>query len=311
MAIDYRNGVSIALLIFYFPALCIAALLATRHGLNRNSGWLFLIIFALARIIGAAMQLATISQPHNVSLYIGSAILLNIGLSPLLLAASSLLSRVLESINKTHHTLINSAMIKLIHTVITVALILGIVGGTQAGTNYGNTGIYKAQTLSKVGSVLFIVAYIAILLVTVIISFSVSHAEAGEKRLLLAVAVSLPLLLVRLIYSLMTSFSKLKGFNSVTGDVTILLCVALIEEMIVMVIYEGVGLTLKKISKAQLGHTQQVPNSSTGGYQSGQSGGRGAGAAEMAKNFAKRTIIGRIITSVASRHGNSDVEMQD
>jgi hypothetical protein len=56
----YRNGVgvSIAEIVFYVPSLCIAGLLAFRHGLGRNAGWLFLIIFCLARIIGPAIQLA-------------------------------------------------------------------------------------------------------------------------------------------------------------------------------------------------------------------------------------------------------------
>ena len=87
MAVDYRNGVSILLLIFYLPALAIAILLTIRHGFSRSSGWRFMIIFTLARILCACFELATIDQPRKVSLYVGYAVLIGIAVSPLELVA--------------------------------------------------------------------------------------------------------------------------------------------------------------------------------------------------------------------------------
>jgi hypothetical protein len=75
MTITYHNGVSIAEVVLYTPALGLAILLAVRHGFGKNSGWLFLITFCIARIVGSCMQLATISQPRNSSLYTGFSIL--------------------------------------------------------------------------------------------------------------------------------------------------------------------------------------------------------------------------------------------
>ena len=87
MAIDYRSGVSILLLIFYLPALATAIFLSVRHGFTRSAGWRFMIIFTLARILCACFQLATINQPQNVSLYIGYSVLIGIAVSPLELVA--------------------------------------------------------------------------------------------------------------------------------------------------------------------------------------------------------------------------------
>ena len=95
MTIGYRQGVSIAILIFYLPALAIAIFLSIRHGFRRASGWRFMIIFTLARVLGSCLELATINQPRNYSLYIGYATLINIALSPLELVAYGLLSRVI------------------------------------------------------------------------------------------------------------------------------------------------------------------------------------------------------------------------
>ena len=96
MTLGYRQGVSIAILIFYVPALAIAILLSIRHGLRKASGWRFMIVFALARVLGSCLELATISQPDNKSLYIGYATLSNVALSPLMLVCFGLISRVIS-----------------------------------------------------------------------------------------------------------------------------------------------------------------------------------------------------------------------
>ena len=141
---------------------------------------------------------------------------------------------------------------RLAELLITVGLILSIVGGINAGTDFSKTGVYKTQTLSKVGLALFIAAFGILCAITAVLSQSIRHAEEGEKRILFAVAASLPFLLVRLLYSVLAVFAKEKSFSLFNGNVTILLCVALLEEAVIVAIYEGVGLTLKKVSKDEV-----------------------------------------------------------
>ena len=306
--INYRGGVSIAEIAVYSPALVIAAYLAIRHGFGRSSGWLYLIIFALARIIGAAMQLATLASPSNISLYTGYAILQNIGLSPLMLATLGLLSRLLSNINRTHHTLINTQFLKFIQLIVTVALILGIVGGINASSDFSKTGKYVPGTLSKAGTALFILAYVIIAASTILISFSASHASHGERRILFAVAAALPFLLVRLVYSAMSTIANNKDFNLISGSVTIVLCVALIEEFIIVILFEGVGLTLSKIPKDDIPEGAAIVRDANGvDYAPLPPKQQQSGAGQTAKNILKKTIIGRIVTSFTD---SNDVEMQ-
>jgi hypothetical protein len=298
--IDYRNGVSIGELIFYFPALAIAVLLAVRHGFGRSSGWLFLIVFALIRIIGSCFQLATINDPTSIPLFTGVTILQTIGLSPLELTSLGLLSRIISSINKSHSTFIQHYHMKFIQLIVMTGLIISIIGGIDASDNLSSTGVYTPQTLSKVAMGLFIAGYVLIAGTTIILSFSVSHAEHGERRLLVAVAISLPFLLVRLIYSAISLLANTANFNSLSGNVTIYLCMALIMELCVVVIYEAVGLTLRKI-------VQTAPRGEVtvdGTYVQGPSK-----ASQIASTLGRRTIIGRLITSGA-RGRDGDVEMQ-
>jgi hypothetical protein len=311
MTLDFHNGVSIAEVVIYTPCLAVAILLSFRHGFRRNAGWLFLIVFCLARIIGPCMQLATISQPTNVSLYTGSAILQNIGLSPLELAAIGLISRCLDSIHKSVNTFVDTRILKIIELLILVGLILGIVGGIDAGNTFETTGTYQPGTLNKAGTSLFIVSYLCIVLATVLTFFSISHAEEGEKRLLFAVAVSLPFLLVRLIFSIFSTFTKNKNFNLLDGNVTVLLCVALIEELIVVLVFEGVGLTLHQVPKEQhVEATHQVQDNVEGAQYPARQQNQSGGSGNKVLNIAKKTIIGRILMSFVPDNSNRDLEMQ-
>ena len=93
MTVTYRHGISILQLIIYLPSLFLSIFLIIRHVLRTNSGFLFLSTFALVRIVGACCDLATISNPSVVGLYIAAAICSSIALSPLMLACTGLLSR--------------------------------------------------------------------------------------------------------------------------------------------------------------------------------------------------------------------------
>lgn len=292
MMVDYQNGVEIGVLVVYLPCLAIAALLTWRHGFGRSSGWLYLIIFALIRIIGACFELATINDPGNLSLYIGYSILQNVGLSPLELTGLGLLSRVISSINRNTNIFLQPRHMKAIQMVVTVGLILGIVGGVSSSNDYVKNGEKIIPgTLSKAGLALFIASFVLIVLTTIILSFSVSHAEPGEKRLLLAVGLSLPFILVRLVYSSMSVFGSNPDFNTVTGNVTILLCMGVLMELAAILIYEAVGITLQKAVNVvpATGDGYEMEN----GVRTTKDPSVGY---RVADTLGRKTIIGRLIT---------------
>ncbi|KAI9649211.1 hypothetical protein NHQ30_001779 [Ciborinia camelliae] len=319
MTITYRNGVGIGELVVYIPSLFLSVLLAFRHGFGRSSGWYFLIIFSLARIIGPCMSLAAISSP-SVSLFTGALILQNVGLSPLILATLGLLSRILDSINRNTHTFVQPRLLKLIEILTLVGLILGIVGGINASNAYPTTGKWIPGTDSKVSNILFIVSFVALFAITILTSFSISHAENGEKRILLGIAIALPFLFVRLLYSILSTFvAHSTKFNSFTGSVSILLCMALLEELVIVMIYLGIGVTLRVQPKDTVadGEMERVPGTSDSEEPLGQQNQHGktqkrsqkSGAGNVVLNIAKKTIIGRLVVAFVPEK-REDVEMQ-
>ena len=119
-----------------------------------------------------------------------------------------------------------------------IGLIMSIVGGTSS---ISSTGVYKVQTTSEVGIGLYCAAYVALVLITGFTISKVSHIQSTDNRLVWAVIIALPLILVRLIYSLLVVFHHSHDFNLISGSVIILACMSVIEEILVVLLYLLVG----------------------------------------------------------------------
>jgi len=74
-----------------------------------------------------------------------------------------------------------------VQVIITVGLILSIAGGTSGSTS--ESGTLQVSGTSKGGIALYIIAFIAICLITIRTMLNLSHAETGEKRLVFGVIV--------------------------------------------------------------------------------------------------------------------------
>lgn len=218
-------------------------------------------------------------------------------------------------------------MLKSVQIVILVALILGIKGGLDAADTFNSTGTFHPGTLNKVATALLVVSFVLLVIFTSITYLNLHHAEVGEKRLFAAVALSLPSLLVRLVYSCFSTFSTKSEFNLLNGNTTVLLCVALIEEMIVVGIFEVMGLSLRKEVRerhVEGGYATQIGSADSNTSMQGQkqhqqhsssySGGERQQRIESAGDstfmrIAKKTIIGRLVMAAVPDKGG-DVEMQ-
>ncbi|CAI7666970.1 unnamed protein product [Penicillium viridicatum] len=251
MAIDYRHGISILEIIVYSPTLFLALWMAFHHGFGKSSGWFFFILFCLARIVGSGCYLATIHYPSNLNLYIAWAVCTSLGLSPLILGCIGLLSRANDSIMRKTAKPLPRIIFRVITLISLVAVILSIVGAT---TN-SNIGQGAVNTESKVGLVLYLVTWIGVFGLFLVVLQRNQSIEDGEHRLLLAVEISLPLILIRLVYSFIYSFGHKSEFNMVSGNVTIQLVMAVLEEIVVVFVCLGIGLTLQVRPTAE--YTQQ------------------------------------------------------
>jgi hypothetical protein len=77
-------------------------------------------------------------------------------------------------------------------------------------------------------------------------------ASSQAQKIAVAVfAISLPLLAVRIAYSAIFIFADSTSFSSINGSVTIMLCMALIEEAVVVLMYEVLGFVTLEIERRE------------------------------------------------------------
>lgn len=264
MSLTIYNKISIIQLVFFLPALAIAVILAYRHGIRRSSGWVYLVILALMRIIGASMQLATISSPDNTSIATGSQILQNIGLSPLILVLLGLITRIYIGIPENKRpTIPNGQVLRLLQLLVVIGLILSIVGGINTSDQVvkdlqnGTAITYTVSSESKAGVALLIVGYVLLLLSALVMASKLSSIVDGEKRLLLAIFVAMPFVFVRLLYSVLAAFdassSNFRMFGGTTTAGYVVLGMCTVMEIISVIIFEGVGMTLPYVPHNERG----------------------------------------------------------
>jgi hypothetical protein len=210
----------------------------------------------IVRIAGAICQLLTYSN-SSTGLLEATLIIDAIGLSPLLLATLGMLSRLYDWINARSTSMMGVKQFRLVQLIITLGLILSIAGGASGSTDAN--GNIKIATTSKVGVILYILGFIAIVLVWLLALSSLSVVPSKERRLSLAVLIALPFVAVRLLYSTLAIFLHDNHFGLIHGSVIIHVCMAVLEEMIVVFIYILLGWTLDKVHPDEQGPIASRP----------------------------------------------------
>ncbi|PWY83869.1 hypothetical protein BO94DRAFT_468609 [Aspergillus sclerotioniger CBS 115572] len=241
MTLTYRDGISIAQIIIYFPALIFGYFLIWRHGIRQSLEFCYLVIFATLRIIGACCMLAAIHDAST-SLYVTIGICSAIGLSPLISLCNSFLSRANTVIQINGGKSLHRACFHALHILTIIALIITILGLTS----HMSLSIFEHPSSKiKIGTILFVVAWFVLCTLLGILYWKRSAIEKGERRTLLAVGLSLPFLAVRLLYSVLMWFLPSSTFNFMDGNPTVELVMSVLEELAVVIMCTGVGVVLR------------------------------------------------------------------
>lgn len=140
---------------------------------------------------------------------------------------------------------------RLLQLLITIGLILAVAGGTS-GTIEPN-GTVKVPGTSKAGIVLYILAYVGIVLVYFISIVRIAIVPKQENRVPVAITFALPLVLVRIVYSACTVFLHSHLLRIVNGSIAVRVAMAVVEEFIVVAIYLALGFLVTKIDAREQG----------------------------------------------------------
>ncbi|CAL1696173.1 unnamed protein product [Somion occarium] len=248
MGLDARGIIAIVEIVLYVPILATSAFLTLRHGLARTSGWIFLVILSIIRIVGGSIHLASeVGDPNNITLKIVFSILEGAGLSPLLLATIGFLVTVAQHAFEPSVT----RALHLFGMLSGTSLALTIVGGTKIANADGDESkLNSGATLRHVGAILFLVLYILLFFVHGFYWTQKHKIMKYRRKLLAGVSTALPFLGVRVLYSVLSAFSPvlpnsaggLSKFNSSTGAWEIYFFMGIVAEFIVVSVYTFVGI---------------------------------------------------------------------
>ncbi|KAH3920118.1 hypothetical protein HBH56_000110 [Parastagonospora nodorum] len=237
-------------LAFYIPTAILTVAVCSRHGFYRSSGWIYTLILCIVRIAGAICQFRS-RHDHSENMTEAKITIDSVGLSPLLLATLGLLSRFVDFINAKTISTFTIRHFRLLQLLITLGLILSIVGGTSGTIEPG--GAVQVAATSKVGIVLYIVAFVVMLFVYSVSIRSTSVIAKQERRIPAAIVFALPLILVRLIYAACAVFLHNHLFNIITGSMAVQVSMAIIEEFLVSAIYVAVGFLVTSVDPSAQG----------------------------------------------------------
>ncbi|GBE78458.1 predicted protein [Sparassis crispa] len=219
MALDKRGDVAAAEIVIYIPILVISFILVVRHGFARTAGWIFLVILSIIRIVGGVTHvLSETSDKNNSTLITIYSIMESAGLSPLLMATLGFCNTVAQNSVDSHPLM--SRGTHLMGLLGTLALVLSIIGGVKMGVAKTESDLHSASTLRHVGSILFLVLFVATFFVHVFLWNNRGRILKYRRQLLAGISAALPFLFIRVLYSVLGSFAPLSESIDANGKVT-------------------------------------------------------------------------------------------
>ncbi|KAJ5637377.1 hypothetical protein N7490_007256 [Penicillium lividum] len=250
-----------------------------------QTGWIFLLVFVLVRIAGSAdmLYVKTKSGSASIGAEVAVQVLYNISLGPLLAGTLSFVNNSISESEDQQHASSgrrnrvcqknHSQRLRFAHLLIIAGLILGILGGIDRAPN-SHTGqinpieYNRGATYLKVASFLFL---------AVIIAISWGLASSWRKRnvmgkavqyTMVAAAISLPFIFLRLIYSFLSVFSlntttstgHSTTFNTLTGNWVAYLILVTLPQLVVVGVYNASGILGREGKDFTLVRASEVKN---------------------------------------------------
>jgi hypothetical protein len=125
--------------------------------------------------------------------------------------------------------------------------------GIKADSSWASSGSYQPDGIQKASVAIFIVYWALVVFLTLHTLRRGNGASSKTQKIAIgAFEISLPLLAVRTACSAISIFGNPRSFSSIYGNVTIMLCMALVEEATVVLMYEGLGfMTLEAEKRAR------------------------------------------------------------
>ncbi|KAL4887274.1 hypothetical protein BJY04DRAFT_429 [Aspergillus karnatakaensis] len=216
MSLTPHQALSIVVLIYYVPSLVPTSFLLHRHSLGKSWGWLYLFIFAIFRVVGASLQIAS-GFNESTGLRTAASMLASVGVMTLLLAMLELVMNVKTTLGSSDP--IPPRVWLLLHLSQWTAFILSIIYITAGGQNLNRAATVIVTCFFAAQAIISLVFYLRLRSANSSVEPRKEQQAEEEKdesvqdhritmRLLHILFVSAPFLAVRVVYMILSTFKR-------------------------------------------------------------------------------------------------------
>lgn len=240
--------IAIVDLVYFVPALVLAILVSVRHGFSKQLGWASMIMLSLFRIGGGISTIVAVYHP-SVGAFTAAFVMDSFGLVSLIIGLHGFGNRLNAGMSGYQYP---ERLFRLSHLAMMAGIGLTIAGVVDV-TDGNPANDHQGWTYRKAGMGIFIAILALVgLAISGIVARSRQLAPA-ERPLLIATAISLPLVIVRLIYSALVTFQYDPAvFNSTgtsTRAVAARVCMTTVVEFIVVALWLVAGFRIPRLPK--------------------------------------------------------------
>ncbi|KAG0646344.1 hypothetical protein D0Z07_8251 [Hyphodiscus hymeniophilus] len=198
---DTTGKIAIAQLAFFVAAILPAQYVLFKHGLKGLLGWLFITLFCVIRIIGAALIIHDESGHNPISE--AALIISSVAIAPMIIALGGIAHESFGSIELYRPFLFGWAPDLITHVITIGAIVMLVIGFLNfEGTNKSAQDMKTGLDLIRAGGVVLIGVWA---MITAIVLLAVG------------VSVAVICLIVRILYTVLSAFINTASFNFRTG----------------------------------------------------------------------------------------------
>ncbi|KAK2763921.1 hypothetical protein FQN54_009540 [Arachnomyces sp. PD_36] len=192
MGLSPHQILSIVVIICFVPAAAIAGWLCIARGIGHHWGWLYLLVLALARVVGCSLQIAA-GETGIEGLFDAAVVLSSSGLMALILVMLEIIHRVKQRWLTTDP--IPLLLWRVLHWSQWAAFILSIIATADS-----NDGLWKAAVI------LMAVMFAGQTFISIVFSLQIKQLLGYHDRVIIILLSSIPFLMVRVLYAILHVF---------------------------------------------------------------------------------------------------------
>ncbi|KAI0735539.1 hypothetical protein C8Q76DRAFT_286066 [Earliella scabrosa] len=197
MGLDERGVIAAVQMATYGPLLCLTPYLTWKEP-DRRMGWHALTMMAVLRLIGGITRILSASDQTNVAKRTAYGVAEGAGQGPLLIATIGFLRTVSQ--HAVDRTFFFTKRIMIFGVVGITGVVLAIAGAVKGAVATTMDAYNYALELRRAGMILFLILFTGMLLTAALCWLNWSRLLKYRRKLLVAVTVTIPFLLVRVLY---------------------------------------------------------------------------------------------------------------